>query len=479
MTARTMTAADRLFANPPSVKDELRILGASGQLGYGIPAEALARGLERNPHLIGCDMGSIDPGPYYLGSGKMATSQAITRRDLTLVLKAARSKDVPLIIGTAGTAGAADHLAATLDLVRSIARSEGLNMRLAIIHADVPRELLKSMLRAGRIRTLGPIPEIDEATVDRASNIVGQMGQEAFIRALEMRPDVIIAGRACDTAIFSALPVMLGYPVGPAVHMAKIIECSSICCTPGGRDAILGTIEPGGESFTLESMNPVRAATPLSVAAHSLYEQADPLTVHEPDGVLHVGEASYEAVNERITRVRGATWQQASKLTVKIEGAEKVGERAILCAGSSDPKVIENLALIEKGVRENVAAILTGHVDEYSIQFHVYGTGATQIFSRARIQTPSEIFFLVECLARDADQAKAVAGVTKQYLLHHGFPGRLSTGGNIAFPFTPPEINAGTAYRFSFYHVMEVDDIAALFPIEIEEIKGSVPVAVA
>jgi len=67
-------------------------------------------------------------------------------------------------------------------------------------------------------------------------------------------------------------------------------------------------------------MNPIRAATPLSVAAHSLYEQSDPMTVYEPDGVLRVDDASYEAVNERMTRVRGATWEQANQLTVKIEG---------------------------------------------------------------------------------------------------------------------------------------------------------------
>lgn len=472
-----MTAVDRLLANPPTPAQELRILGASGQLGYGIPADALARGLTRNPHMLGCDMGSIDPGPYYLGSGKMATSETITRRDLTLVLKAARSQNIPLIIGTAGTAGAREHLQATVDLVRAIARDERIDMRVAIIHADMPRDLIRQMMRAGRIHALGEIAQIDDATIDRASAIVGQMGQEAFIRALQMKPDVIIAGRACDTAIFSALPVMLGYQAGPAVHMAKIIECASICCTPGGRDAILGTIEPGGKSFTLESMNPIRAATPLSVAAHSLYEQADPMTVHEPDGVLHVEDAIYEAVDDRITRVSGATWEAASQLTVKIEGAERVGERAILCAGSSDPRVIQNLAQIEQGVRENVAGILNGFIDSYSIRFHVYGAGATQIFSRAGFDQPREIFFLVECLAENADQAKAVAGVTKQYLLHHGFPGRLSTGGNIAFPFTPPEISAGTAYRFSFYHVMEVDDIAGLFPIELETIKGNVQVA--
>jgi len=471
-----MTAVAKLLANPPSVSEGMRIIGASGQLGYGVLADSLARGLERSPHMIGADMGSVDPGPYYLGAGRMATSEAITRRDLTLLIKAARSQNIPLIIGSAGTGGATPHVQATMDIVRSIARELRLDMKVAVIYADMPRDLVKKMLRDGRIRTLGPIPEIDEAAVDRATNLVGQMGQEAFKRALELEPDIIIAGRACDTAIYGTIPAMLGYPVGPAVHMAKIIECASLCCMPGGRDAILGTIEPGGESFTLESMNPMRAATPLSVAAHSLYEQGDPMVVYEPEGILRVNNASYEAVNERITRVRGATWEYAKQPTVKIEGAERVGERAIMCAGSSDPKVIEKLALVEKGVHEIASSILSGHIDDYSVKFHVYGTGATQLFSSAGLPTPGEIFFLVECIADTADKAKAVATVYKQYLLHHGFPGRISTSGNVAFPFTPPEVSAGTAYRFSFYHVMEVDDLHSLFPVEIENIKGNVQV---
>ena len=47
----------------------------------------------------------------------------------------------------------------------------------------------------------------------------------------------------------------------------------------------------------------------------------------------------------------------------------------------------------------------------------------------------------------------------------------MSTGGNIAFPFTPPELLAGTAYRFSIYHLIEVDD-AALFPVRIEQVNA-------
>ena len=182
------------------------------------------------------------------------------------------------------------------------------------------------------------------------------MGIEAFIRAMAMEPDVIVTGRACDTAVFAAVPIMLGYPIASSIHMAKIIECTSLCCIPGGRDAMLGTLDDDG--FTLESMNPARAATPLSVAAHSLYEQADPLTVYEPEGMLHVGDARFEAIDERRTRVCGATWHPADQHTVKIEASEWVGERAILCAGSCDPRVIANSAEIVTEVRKTVSEII-------------------------------------------------------------------------------------------------------------------------
>ena len=83
---------------------------------------------------------------------------------------------------------------------------------------------------------------------------------------------------------------------------------------------------------------------------------------------------------------------------------------------------------------------------------------------------PREIFILGECVAPSAERAGAVARTTKQYLLHHGFPGRLSTAGNVAFPFTPPELSAGTAYRFSIYHLMLVAALAPLFPVELEDL---------
>ena len=79
---------------------------------------------------------------------------------------------------------------------------------------------------------------------------------------------------------------------------------------------------------------------------------------------------------------------------------------------------------------------------------------------------------LVECIGENEEEARAVAATAKQYLLHAPFPGRISTAGNLGFPFTPPEMTAGDAYRFSIYHIMEVDDLAPLFPVAIETIGG-------
>ena len=68
-----MSASRRVIADFCRNPRPMRLLGASGQLGYGIPAKSFAEGLARKPDLIGADMGSIDIGPTYLGKGEMAT----------------------------------------------------------------------------------------------------------------------------------------------------------------------------------------------------------------------------------------------------------------------------------------------------------------------------------------------------------------------------------------------------------------------
>ena len=458
-----MSAVRALLQRKPKT---LRILSASGQLGYGIPSKALAAGLARKPDFIGCDMGSVDPGPAYLGSGEMATSPAITRSDLEAVLVAARRLNVPLIIGSAGTAGAGPHLDATLEMIRSIAEEHQLHFRLASIRADLKPERVIQALDAGLLHALGGELPITAADLIASAHIVGQMGCAPFEQALELDPDVIIAGRACDTAIFAAIPKVLGFNMANVMHMAKIIECTSICCEPGGRDAMLATLDAQG--FELESMSPERRATPLSVAAHSLYEQSDPVRFTEPDGTLRVDQAVYCALDERRTHVSGAIWRDAEQTTIKVEASQFIGHRAVLLAGTADPTVIAQLPALIKIVETTTRGLVQGTYEIYPRLYGIDGVYPPQTSHHS--SAPREVFILVEVIATTPELALAATKTFKQFLLHQGFSGRKCTGGNLAFPFTPPELAAGPAYRFSAYHVMPAADHSALFPVSIETI---------
>jgi hypothetical protein len=354
-------------------------------------------------------------------------------------------------------------------MLRDIGRADGLRFRMASMRADIPRPLLLQAIRSGNVRSFDGMPPLTEAEVADASHIVGQMGMGPFRKALEADVDVIVAGRACDTAIFASLPALLGFPVGLAMHMAKIIECGSLCCVPGGRDPILAELDHDG--FVLESMNPERRATPTSVAAHSLYEQGNPFTMQEPDGTLDLSQARYEAADDRRTRVSGALWRDATQPTIKLEGARKIGERAVLLCGSADPRFITQCKALLPKVAELVQSLVCEDRPlDYTLHFRVYGIDGVRMIVPENEPPPGEVFIMGECIAPTAERASEVVRSCKQFLLHYGYPGRLSTAGNVAFPFTPPEVSLGPAYRFNVYHLLHVDDADALFPVEVETI---------
>ena len=455
-----MSASERLLQSHRLQDGPLRILAASGQLGYGIPEAPLQRGLARRPHLIGCDMGSIDPGPYYLGSGQMAAPAAMVYRDLELVLTAALAQGIPLIIGSAGTAGARPQLDATVAMVRAIAQAKGLRFRLTTVASDLAPELVLQALRAGQLQPIGPMANLTEADILQCSHIVGQCGTETLARALREPTDVLIAGRACDTAVFAVLPEMLGYPTALCQHMAKIIECTSLCCNPSARDAMLAELDQDG--FTLESMNPLAHATPASVAAHALYEQANPFEVDEPTGTLLLQQAQYQALDAHRTRVSGAQWRRRPQATLKIEGAARVGERCVLLAGVADPTLLAALDNTLQVVESRVRQLVPG---DWALHPHIYGQGAVRALPQAR-HSQHEAGLVIEFIAPTADLARTAAGVFKQNLLHHGFAGRLCSAGNLAFAFTPSELDAGTAYRFVLYHVMQAAPLDEIFRVE-------------
>lgn len=449
---------------------ELRCLGASGQLGYGIPEEALRRGLARQPHVIGADLGSSDPGPHTLGSGVDGRGATLVRRDLELLLAGGLAAGVPVLMGSAGVAGGTPHLEAVADIVQDLARTHGWRFRLALVDAEVSPAWVEGALAAGRVRPHGGAPPLELAEIRGAERIVAQMGVEPFVAALDDGADVVLAGRACDTAIFAAALLGAGADPAASYHMAKIVECASQCADPGGRDAILGTVT--GNTFTVESMAAERACRPLGVAAHALYEEADPYRFVEPSGHVDTSASVYEALDDRVTRVTGSRWQPAEQPTLKLEGATREGFRTFCFGGVRDPILLGQLPVVVEQVRTRVTRVLSGTVDpgSYQLRFELYGHDAVLgPAERARFDG-HEGAVLVDVVAETQELAHAVCASARQYLLHAFYRGILATTGNLAFPFSPSEFDAGAVYRFSVHHLVEVDDLAAPFRTTMVEV---------
>jgi hypothetical protein len=449
----------------------MRCFGASGQLGYGIPRAAYLAGLERDPAYIGCDMGSTDPGPYFLGAGEPATGPVSRRADLELVLTTARARRLPLLIGSAGTAGGEPHLADTVALLRAIAAEHGLRFRMAVIHAEIGRDFVLDRLARSRVRPCGQVADLRARDVEESVRIVGQMGVEPYIHALDAGAEVIVAGRSCDTSIFAALPLRAGFDRGLTMHQAKLIECTSACAEPGGRDAVMAYLRD--DHFLIESQNPARRCTPVSVAAHALYEQPDPYFIHEPGGTLDLRESRYEAAGDRVTRVSGSRWIPAPAYTIKLEGVTQVGHRAFAMGGTADPIFIAHLDETAAAVRQIVHGVFptlqAGR--EYQLRFRIYGcNGVMGAADPAPAPQPHEAFVIIDVVAESADLAHSVCGVAKQYFLHYFYDGILATAGNIAIPFGPDVISGGAVYRFNVYHLVEVDDPCELFPMDLVDV---------
>ena len=104
------------------------------------------------------------------------------------------------------------------------------------------------------------------------------------------------------------------------------------------------------------------------------------------------------------------------------------------------------------------------------LHFHVYGKDAVMGPNEPIRETRShELGIVIETVAPTVDEADTLLSVTRSTLLHYGYPGRISTAGNLAFPFSPSDVSLGDAYEFSVYHLMEIDR-PDMFPLEVVEL---------
>ncbi|MFA5725818.1 MAG: acyclic terpene utilization AtuA family protein [Candidatus Omnitrophota bacterium] len=448
--------------------DEIRILTPNGSIGSGFPEELFAEGMKRNPQAIAVDAGSTDPGPYFLGKGLSISNKRMIKRDLEILLLARDKNNIPLLVGSACGPGTRSTLEWTVNIVKEIAREKNLHFKLATIPGDISKEFLKNALKQGKVRTFESAKALTVEEVDRAANIVAQMGVEPFIEALKSKPDVIIAGRAYDPAMMAALPIMHGFDEALAEHMGKILECGSMAAEPSsGFEPILGTIRKG--YFLVEPMNPKSKCTPKSVADHSLYEECNPFKAGLPGGSLDLSQTIFEQTG-RMTRVSGTKFVKDT-YTLKVEGAAKVGYRTVFISGVRDPIMISQIDYLIDEVTKNTKAFFRDVAEDFQILFHIYGkNGVLGKAEYIKDVKPFELGLIGEVVAKTQELASTICGYLSHLSMHLDYPGCKATAGNLAMLYSPENIDAGEVFEFNIYHLVEVESPIALFPISFEEI---------
>lgn len=438
----------------------MKIVALNGLLGYGYSEEALEIAFSEKVDYLGVDAGSTDPGPYYLGSGKSFTDRGAVKRDLALALPKALEHKAPFIIGTAGGAGSEEHVAWLKEIILEIAKEQGLTFSLATVKSDVSKEYVLNKYESGKLIDMSSEMPITREAIEESTRIVSQIGIAPILELLEKKIDVILCGRACDTAIYAAPCIFEGYSEGLSFHMAKIMECGAMCSEPvAAVDVMQGYMYD--DYFELRPANPIRRCTVDRVAAHTLYEQSNPYLIFEPDGVCDLTNSTFTQVDDRTVRVTGSVFREAEEKTLKLEGVKCSGYRTICPATIYDPKTIENIDLITDTVTKFVAENTKNTLpkDSYSLTFKLNGG------------SESSMGIIMDIVGKTQEIADTVCALARSRMLHCDYEGRKSTAGNLAFPFSPSDIHVGEVYEFSVFHLAKVDSLMETADISIEEVK--------
>ncbi len=445
----------------------ITIVTPTGTLGYGFSTAALDRAMAMEPDAIAVDAGSTDPGPHYLGSSEPLVSRFSTQRELAILIGAARKADVPLIVGSAGGAGTRRHVDWTVDIVREIARANGMRFRLATIYSDIAIDAAKAAVRKGETRDFEAGYELTETALDDTVALVAQMGHEPICAALDGGAEVVIAGRACDDSAIAAYPIWRGADPGLSIHMGKILECGAFSAEPFAMDVMTGTVHD--DHFTLEPGGLNRRASVKSVAAHSLYERENPFLQGGPGHELDLSDCRFVAIGDRTVRVEGARFRTTPDYFVKLEGARRAGYRAVSIAGIRCPTTVTRIDGILEDVRSKAIDYFAPAT--IAVEFHVYGRdGVMRELEQRRNSSPHEIGLIIDVVADSEDLAYGACHHISGSLLHYHHPGQLNTSGNLAFPYSPSEFRAGPVHEFSVYHLMKTASATDLFPIGFEDL---------
>lgn len=392
-----------------------RVVSACGALGYGFPNESLQKALEGRIDAVISDAGSMDAGPYYLGTGLEYFEREAVKADFRHMVQAGERIDGPVILGSCGMAGGNRNLDWMIALAKEVFDELGVKDRtVAVIRSELDPATVIQEFRAGALRATGSGPDLNEDALQE-STIVGQMGIHPLMTALEGGAKYILAGRACDIALFASDMIRRGVDPGLAYHVGHVLECGALACDPGSpSDCLVAEIYDDGTALFV-APDPARRCTPYSIAAHSLYEESHPQLQFYPEGVLAMEHTEFFARDARTAGIRNSQFVHAGKpwpLSIKLEGARFLGKRKVSLI-RLDPADLPRVP------------------------------GDVLVYGRNGVQTTpvrdgeQELGLIVETSASTPQAAETLASLITHYLIHYGYAGRKATAGNIAYPLSP------------------------------------------
>ncbi|EXJ91695.1 hypothetical protein A1O3_00245 [Capronia epimyces CBS 606.96] len=463
---------------PSPTKDELRIYTPTGMLGYGYSHQLFYSALEDGIDAIICDSGSTDSGPSKLALGSMSCPRDAYIHDLEPIIDAANSHRTPVLIGSAGGDGSNAHVDVFVDIIENIIQRHGYrSMKIIKIYSEIDKDLVKSQLGAGTITPCGTaVPALQTKDIEDASLIVAQMGLEPYLKAMEEHPDfdIIIGGRTYDPSPYAAFCLYHGFnDLGLAYHMGKILECGAICAVPKSREALAVVRR---DHFDVVPSNPNARCTPVSVAAHTLYEKTRPDILVGPGGTLSLQDTTYEGLQDnRTVRVRGAKFIPVpdGQYTVKLEAARTAGYHSTFFGGFADPILISQIDDVVARIRSHVASVCKF---DYDLKLITYGSGDNiSMFAEARRAdgSPQSVAITGEARADTQDKATHVINAARIACMHIPYQGQVATSGNFAMSCAPFDIPMGKVCEFCIYHLMPVADPVELFPRQLVKVQGS------
>jgi Acyclic terpene utilisation family protein AtuA len=445
--------------------------------------EAIRAAFRQGVDVISGQGNGMDMGPYYLGAGDAGA--APLKQNFEAAILGAKEAGVPFVFSLGGRAGADAHLEVYLQVIDQIARDNGVSLRAAVISGEISKSFLSEKLRAGvkmprLFDTPRLSPHLTEQDLDESIVIQAQMGPEPIIEAMKLfaagEIDGVFTGRALDSGVHMAYPMFRGFPVAGAAHLAKIIECGSMCCEPPTPvDTVMAELSDEGEVVVWPPLERQRC-TVSSVAGHAVYERENPFEERNPGGILDITTSVYQQLDERTVKTAGARWRPVP-YAIKLEGVKRLGFETDVVAVAADPGLIEHIhEVVDNAIaatRESVEELEVAPSGDFDVVAHVIGSGALPSGQADEAQPPSEITILLRVVAPTREAALNIATTTRLRLQMADFPGRTTTAGNFAFPLPRTFIEQGETFVYNIWHLLPLEDPTEPFSTRIVEFPRS------